>query len=320
MPLPPPKTPPAVVAPAPADGPGAEAALLEAFDWGYSLPPEPRLQGSAALSYRWLRSAATFDPVRGVPASPFGAGSRHREAEALRRLLSAPGDGVGAALKALPIRESGTALALWRWGRLRARNGTFSAALRRAWEDRLLRAGPGLTRGYGLRHALCWALADRDEARFADLRTLAGGDSGDLLMGFQRLLGILGGPSPVLRLWSLPQLDYQDLRLDQLGGSRIWISPAEEGSLAEVPGGTVRIVPSLTGALDERAASLTEDLLAEGRALGASLGAGARSAWFAPSRAAFGQLGLVWFPILIQLDADGQVQSVRMGDAAPGAP
>ena len=55
MPLPPQSSPPAISAPAPT-GPEAQEALLEAFDWGHSLPLMPKeLKGQAALRYQWLK-------------------------------------------------------------------------------------------------------------------------------------------------------------------------------------------------------------------------------------------------------------------------
>lgn len=298
----------------------AESAMLDAFDWGQPLPATPELKGMAAVKYQWLRAAATFDPAHGLPISPFATGQERREAEALRRLLKAPKDQISGALQALPLRETGTALGLWRWGRLQVRTGTFDASLRRMWEDRLLAAGPALTRGYALRHALCWALAEQDEARFAAVRSRTNQDAEDTLKGFQRLFGLPGGPSPVLRLWTLPELEYRDLRLDQLGALRVWIRPAEDGPLPEIPAGTAWIIPSATGSLDERDASLPEPLLAEGQALAARLRSAGRSALFAPSRPAFERLGLAWFPILIELDGKGDIRSIRMGDAAPRNP
>ena len=317
-PLPQP-TPPVVVSPAPT-GQDAENALLEAFDWGQTLPATPKLKGSVAVQYQWLRAAATFDPGHGLPANPFATGRGRREAEAVRHLLQAPKEQIGGALKALAIRESGTALALWRWGQVQAKNGSFDAATRRSWEDRLLIAGPNMTRGYALRHALCWALMEQDEARFAAIRSLAGTASDEYLSGFQRLFGLLGGPSPTLRLWALPALEYSDLRLDQLGGTRTWICPTEAGPLPELPADTSWIIPSASGSLGEREASLSESLLGEGRALADRLRAAGRAAFFAPSRAAFEGLGLAWFPILIELDPKGDVRSIRMGDAAPDKP
>lgn len=320
MPLPSQPPPPAALAPAPVPDQEAETALLDAFDWGAPLPAAPKLKGVAALKYRWLRAAATFDPTHGSPANPFAAGGALKEAEALRKLLKGPKEGAGDELKALPIRESGTALALWRWGQHRVRTGAFDAPLRRVWEERLLGAGPALTRGYALRHALCWALAEKDEGRFAALRSMASPEAEDTLKGFQRLFALLGAPSPALRLWTLPDLAYQDLRLDQLGSTRIWIRPPEGEPLPEIPAGTAWILPSAAGSLDARDASLSEASLVEGQALAARLREAGRSAWFAPSRAAFEQLGLAWFPILIELDGQGDIQSVRMGDAAPRRP
>ncbi len=319
MPLPALQTPPAIEAPAPT-GQEAEDALLEAFDWGQPLPPAPKLGGKAILGYRWLRAAAIFDAALGQPANPFAAGPARGEAEALRALLKAPNGQLAVDLKALPLREPGTALALWRWGRLQVRTGAFNAMVRRTWEDRLLSAGPTLTRGYALRHALCWALAEKDEDRLAGLRAAAGEDFAEVLQGFQRLFGLLGGPSPVLRVWTLPGLAYRDLRLDELGASRAWICPLEDGPLPELPGGTVWIIPSATGSLGERDASLSEPLLHEGRALEERLRPSGRTAFFAPSRASFESLGLAWFPTLIDLDSKGAIQAIRMGDAAPGKP
>lgn len=323
MPLPAMQTPPALVAPAPSasvSAQEAEAALLEAYDYDSPLPKAPKLKGPAALAYRWLRAAATFDPARDQPANPFVAGRERKEAEALRALMKAPKEQLPAALKALPLRASGTALALWRWGQVQVRTGVFDASLRRAWEDRLLPVGPFMTRSYALRHALSWALAEQDEARFASLRAKADANSEDTIKGFQRLFGLLGGPSPVLRLWSLPRMEYHDLRLDELGAPRIWIRPAEKEGLPDLPAGTAWIIPSEVADLSERDASLSDRLQTEGKALAARLQAAGRSAQLAPSRAAFEALSLVWFPILIELDAKGNLQSIRMGDAAPDRP
>jgi len=317
--LPPMQTPPTLIAPAPS-AQEAEAALLEAFDYDLALPTEPKLKGAAALKYRWLRATATFDPTRELPANPFAAGRERQEAEALRHLLKAPKDQLEGELKALPIRTSGTALALWRWGQIQVRAGAFQGALRRLWEDRLLSAGSVLTRGYGLRHALCWALAEQDEARFSSVRSAAGTTSEETIKGFQRLFGLLGGPSPMLRLWALPAMEYHDLRLDQLGSTRVWICPAEPAALPDLPPGTAWIIPSATADLSERDASLSEGLLTEGRALAVRLQGTGRSAQLAPSRAAFENLGLAWFPILIELDAKGDIRTIRMGDAAPDRP
>lgn len=314
----PPPTPPALIRPAPPTPAELEERLLEAYDWGRPLPEAPKGPGGAA--HRWLRAAATFDPRAGLPANPFPPGGAHREVEALRKLMKPSADGLAARLTALPLRQSGTALALWRWGQLQVRAGRFSAEARHAWENRLLAQGPALTRGYALRHGLCWALADKDEARLAAIKAQAVPEVDSVVTGFQRLFGLIGGPAPDLRLWSLPGLDYQDLRLDQLGAPRVWICPVGDGPLPDLPGSVAWIIPSTEAGLDARSASLPEGLLEEGRGLATRLRAAGRTAHFAPSRGAFEALGLAWFPILIDLDAQGHVQAIRMGDAAPEKP
>lgn len=313
----PPTTPPAEVRPAPPSSAELQDRLLEAYDWGRALPGAPK--GPGAATHRWLLAAATFDPQE-LPANPFPPGAVHREAEALRALMKAPSHRLASRLTTLPLRQPGTALALWRWGQAQVRAGRFTPALRQTWEDRLLGEGPALTRGYALRHALCWALADQDEARFATLKAQASEATDPILAGFQRLFGLLGGPSPVLRLWTLPGQDYQDLRLDQLGARRLWILPAGEGPLPELPPDVAWIIPSPDAGLDDRSASLPVGLQAEARALADRLRAANRTAYYVPSRAAFEEMGLNWFPILIELDGQGNLKAVRMGDAAPQKP
>lgn len=314
-------SPPALVAPAPMPPQTlaeAQAALLEAYDWGRPLPPSPRLGGAAARSYRWLRTALAFDPLGTPPDSPFTAGPSQRESQGLRTLISHPGRLSPAALQALPFTEPGTALALWRWGRAQVRQGAFSAAQRRAWEDRLITAGPALSRGYALRHALCYALAEGDETRFTALRALADPAAEATLVGFQRLFGLLGGALPRLRLWSLPELTYADLAPQP--SRRLWICPAEAGRPVTLPTGTLWIIPSLVGSLDDRDATLDEASRKEGEALARRPDLPPGQAWFAPSRAALESLGLAWFPILLELDAKGNLTRIRMGDAAPAKP
>ncbi|WP_257312148.1 hypothetical protein [Geothrix fuzhouensis] len=314
----PPPTPPAEVRLAPPTAAELQDRLLEAYDWGRSLPEAPK--GPGAKAYRWLQAAATFDPQQELPADPFPPGAAHREAEALRALMKAPRARLAPRLVALPLHEPGTALALWRWGQIQVREGHFTPALRRAWEDRLLGKGPGLIRGYALRHALCWALAEQDETRFASLKVRADESANPVISQFQRLFGLLGGPSPILRLWNLPGQNYQDSRLDQLGARRLWILPASDATLPELPADVAWIIPSLDAGRDDRSASLPGGLLAEAQALSARLQAASRTAYYIPSRAAFEQLGMAWFPILVELDGLGNIKTVRMGDAAPQKP
>lgn len=312
-----PPTPPAEIRPAPPTAAELADRLLEAYDWGLPLPGAPK--GSVTPAFRWLQAAATSDPQRDL-ANPFPPGPAHREVEALRALLKAPENRLAGRLAALPLQQPGTALALWRWGKARMREGRLPPEARRTWEDRLLANGPALTRGYALRHALCWALADQDEARFASLKARTDATADPILAPFQRLFGLLGGPSPVLRLWTLPALDYQDVRLDQLGAARLWILPAEEGPLPEFPPEVAWLVPSLHAGLDDRSVSLPSSLMDEARALAGRFRAAGRTAHYVPTRAAFEDLGLTWFPILIELDGQGNLKAIRMGDAAPMKP
>ena len=307
--------PPRLLRSEPQAPPAAEVDLMEAYDWGRALPPAPALRGQAALDLRWLRAAATFDPATGPPESPFTGGVAQKEARALAALLKAPRADHATRLGSLTLQRSGTALALWRWGQQQVRQGAFPPALQHLWEDRLLTAGPPMVRGFALRHALCWALARKDEARLVRVRQLAGPDSG-VFKGLQSLFGLLGGPSPVLRFWRLPDLASEDRRLDELGARRIWICPDEEGALPPLPPDAVWIVPSASGAMDERDASLSGPPEEEAKALAARLRQAGRSAHFAASRPPLERLGLLWFPILIDLDAQGNLTSIRMGDAA----
>lgn len=311
----PPASPPAQIQKA---KPAAEAeeALLEAFDLGRPLPPFR----AGPVKLRWLGAAATFEPSGALPADPFPPGPAHREAAALRALSLKPPSEWAARFATLPLRQPGTALALWRWGQAQRRAGRMDTPTRQAWEDRLLVGGPPMTRGYALRHALCWALAERDESRFATLKTRFARDAEALVGGFQRLFGWFGTTSPVLRLWTLPGLEYQDVRLDQLGATRLWICPVEEGPLPSLPPGTAWIIPSAEGVQDPRSPNLEEGTQREGQALAERLRATGRSAQFAPSRAGLERLGLAWFPILVELDGQGAVQALRMGDAAPKEP
>lgn len=311
--------PPAEVQEAPQPAPDPTAQVLEAFDWGRPLPPMPDLKGAAALRDRWLRLALTWDPGT-LPGNPFPAGADHAEVQRLRALLKAPLAHLAVSLKAQSLQQPGTALALWRWGQRQVRRGTFTPDLRKAWEEKLRSGGPSLTQGYALRHALCWALADQDEARFATLKTGAPGDAAGILAAFQRLFGSLGGPSPVIRLWSLPDLAYQDLRLDQLGTRRLWIRPADPGPLPTFSADLTWIVPSETVAMEARGANLDAEAQNEGEALATRVRATGRRAFYLPIREDLERIGLSWFPILIDLDGAGNLKSIRMGDAAPEHP
>jgi len=292
-----------------------------------SLPlRDPAVSRADRPSLRWLRAAALSE----IPGNPFRKGTAsYLEAEALLTLLKADraqAETIDSLLTKLKVQEPGTAMALWRWAKRQERLKPWSHATRRMWEDKLMaKSVPSMLNGYALRHALCWALAEKDETRFAELKAAWGQDAPSLFASFQGLFGWFGGISPELRLWKLPGLEYQDLRLDLLlafdGGKsrRIWISP-EIGSLPKMPVGMAWIVPSATGTHNSNETGLIQNEQSTGTAISMSIAMAKGQAYFAPSRADFEALGLVFFPILIELDSKGAIKDIRMGDAAPPRP
>lgn len=311
--------PPALQAPAPARPLSLEEAaweLVEAFDEGRPLPT-PRVDPRHRASLTWLRAAATTD----LPRNPFPAGTpAHREASRFLTLVQAPAAQRETLLRAQPLKEPGTQLALWRWSRRVMRTAPLPQPQRHLLEDRLLEGQVvGLIRGFALRHALCFALAEADEARFAALRQHGDVDTNALLAAFQSLFALLGGPSPRLRLWPLPALQPRDLTLGELGAARLWICPAE-ATVPNIPAGTTWIIPTSEGGTPASEATLEPLDLREAEALRTRLKDQGPTAWLAPSRQAFITLGLAFFPILIELDSKGNLARIRMGDAAPAAP
>lgn len=280
----------------------------------------PEVARADKPSLRWLRSAALSE----IPENPFRKGTAaFAEASALLTLLKADRTQVETTLSAFQFQEPGTALALWRWAKRQERAKPWNPATRRLWEDKLMaNSVPAMLNGYALRHALCWALAEKDETRFAALKATGGEDSPSLFASFQRLFGWFGEISPVLRLWTLPALEYQDQRLDLLLAfdgskpSRIWISP-ELGSSLKMPSHTAWIVPSASGNQNPSETSLKLGELVLGKKIATSVAMAKGQAYFAPSQTEFETLGLVFFPILIELDSKGTIKDIRMGDAAP---
>ena len=304
--------------------PDAVAQVMEDFDADEPSKLRSPLVAPADQPYlRWLRSAATDD----IPVNPFARGTAaFREGEEALAFFR-KGYGQDPALLArLKTRQPGTALALWRWGKRGELKQAFTPAFRRAWEDKLMEPSPAaMVRGYALRHSLCFALAEGDEVRFLALKVQWSTEAETLLNSFQRLFGLLGGASPEFRFWELPGLQYKDLRMADLmsfdgsAARRIWICPLL-GELPQLPPGTAWLVPTLSGQQNSVETTLLESERNAGEELATRVESAGGRAYFAPSRMDLESLGLAFFPILIELEFNGTIKAIQMGDAAPKKP
>jgi len=288
--------------------------VLEAFEEN---PPSQKLPSPAVRSKDrpardWVLSALQ----EYLPRNPFPKGGpQYREAEALRTLLGTSQGDLGPRLESLPLTLVGSQAALWRWGQALARRGGMSQALRHAWENRLLAKGGALVvRGWALRHAFCFALAEADEARLAELKEACGEEVPDLVRQFQRAFALLGGPLPRIYLWSLPELEALDIPLSRLG-PRIYILPLEPGA-PQPPEDCTWIIPCVNSNLPLQVSGLEGASLEESRRIAEQVRPMGRKTYLAPSREPFLACALAYFPIDIRLDAGGLIRSIRMGDAA----
>jgi len=275
--------------------PEAVDRYLDAWDLreGDRALPLPLVASRDRAALKWLAAAAN----QVQPANPFPEGSPSwKEAEGVRRFLQTPKARWGQGLAALRLTESGSYLSLWRWGQPRARAGSLERPLRHLWEDRLLEQGsPGVVRSLSLRHAFCFALAEGDTERFASL---------------------LGAPAPVVHLWTLPALESVDLPLSALGGARLRFEMDPGQGLPAFPAGTIWIVPTLEGRQPDASTYLEGDSLEEAKRLIPRLKAAGRTAFLAPSRGVFEAYALMYFPLQIDVDGQGNIQRIIMGDAA----
>ena len=285
----------------------AELTVLEYWDRTGTLKacPMPVVSRKDQPTLTWLASG-----LEGVPqANPFPKGHPgHAEAAAILALQ--PGAPV---LTALP-RLTGSQFALWHWMRLQARQGSLPA--RKAWEDLLVKPGSHpLVREAALRHALSFALAASDEARLAALKAEYGTEAPEAFRPFLKAQGVLGGPIPQIRVWGLPDLAPR-LLADSLGGARrIWIAPAPEGILPTMPPDVLWLIPTVHGLAPANEELLDDASRTEGDALAARLKATGLNAALAPSRASLEMAGLVHFPALIEVDAQGNLQRILLAEA-----
>lgn len=286
----------------------AEAILLEAWDEARSLPRLTVAKADRA-QLTWLEKNLQGS----VPVNPFQGGHRDfLEAEAMRAFLLK-----GGAVNGLSLRLTGSQAALWRWGAARARAGGWAVTERHAWEDRLTAPDMHfLFRESALRHALCFALAEQDEARFSELRERWGDQVNELFPSFQRAFALLGAPLPVLRIFGMPELSPLE---ESLGSRyrrlRIEGSP-KEGTLPVLPKDQACLLPTRRGALPLDESELDAESFAEAQSLKARLPATPTGYFLAPCRASLETHALVLFPVLVDLDETGRVTRIQMGDAA----
>lgn len=296
----------------------AQARILDSYDEDSSLQglPAIHLRAKDRPAKDWLLAALNDKS----PRIPFPKDSEaYREASRLHDLLEAAPGERPARLRALTLNLTGTQAALWRWGQALAQRGELPPPLRQEWEDRLLQGQCApVIRGWAMRHAFCFALAEADEARFDALKATCAGEVPDLVRQFQRAFALLGGMPPRIYLWSLPNLEPLDQPLGRLG-SRLWISPLEPGA-PPPPEGYAWIIPAMGSSLSTHLSSLEGPSLEEARRIAEEIRPRARQAWLAPSREPFMDYALVFFPIEIRLDAEGLIRSIRMGDAAQARP
>ena len=189
------------------------------------------------------------------------------------------------------------------------------------WEDQLLEArSPQVVKGYALRHALCFALAEADVERFGLLKNRLGDAIPDYFVQFQNAFALLGGPAPVVQLWRLPAMEPVQVSLAQLGGRQLRIESDPGEGLPDMPEGTAWVVPTREGSQPPGASSLEGASLEEARQLVPRLEAAGRTAYLVPVQADLALYALMYFPIRIDMDAEGLILRIRMGDAALARP
>ncbi|MDR2561549.1 MAG: hypothetical protein LBC63_07245 [Holophagales bacterium] len=313
--IPPTQDPPAIQAQSqvPQTMESLEYQLLEAFDYGIAVgPPQlPSDRASDQAKLMWLHSAAHLP----TPISTFEKNSLERaEADELLKFFEAKGVPTEQSLGKLGLKLTGSQLALWRFGQAAVRRGDWPPSVRREWEGRLLeeKIHP-LIMGFALRHALCWALAENDEARLAELKgSKASQDMPEIFLVFQKAFSAIGGPTSALKLWTS---DFKELHSGILAGGEAWICP--DADFPPHDKAATWVVPLLEPQGIENA----ESPAWRGRAenfLELPILASYKVS-FAPYQRDLSLLGIVFFPALIRLDEKGNIAKIQMGDACPRA-
>lgn len=288
--------------------------LLEQYDLGGQFPAPPPVGPRDRASLAWLLEG--LQPEAAGVSFKSGHPSR-KEALSLLEILKGQTlpDGVPR------MKEPGSQMRYWRWGAQLVRKGAWNSEVRRRWEDQLLSPTVHpLFRGYALRHALCFALAEADEARFAALKARVGEETPDLFLGFQTALALPKAFPPTLRLWSLPELAPVSVSLAQPGIRKVRIAQVRDGVIASPPVDTLWIVPTTEGDASSEVEQLDDAARREALAFVGRLPKDETRVFLAPVRSVLTKFGLAYFPIEIDLDEQGRVQRIRMGDAALAAP
>ena len=307
--------PPAIQAPSQATQTleSLEYQLLEAFDYGVAvkLPQLPLGRASDQAKLVWLHSAAHLP----MPLSTFQDNSPEKaEADKLLKFLGAKGATSEQSLEELSLNLTGSQLALWRFGQAVVRKEDWGPNVRRNWEGRLLdeKIHP-LIRGFALRHALCWALAENDETRLAELKgSKASQDMPEIFVIFQKAFSAIGGPLSALRLWTS---DFVESQSGIQAGVAVWICPDPDFLPCDKT--SMWVIPLLEPQGIENAESPAWRDRAE-KILELPIFADYKIS-FAPYRRDLGLLGIELFPALISVDKIGNIAKIQMGDACPRA-
>jgi hypothetical protein len=175
---------------------------------------------------------------------------------------------------------------------------------------------PTVIREAALRHALCFALDEADGSRFIQLKERLEEAFPDLFPRFQNAFALLGAPAPIMHLWRLPGLDSVDLSLGRLGARTVRMEPDPGSGLPQLPPDAVWVVPTREGAQPAASTYLEGASLEEAKRLLPRLAAAGRTAYLAPVRSIFETYALMYFPLQLELDSEGRILRIRMGDAA----